>query len=211
MNTEHNDSALKDLGEIRKIMERSSKFISLSGLSGIFAGIFALIGSGFAYRILNWGGKRFSEQGYNYADGIGDGVKWLLLDGVLVLVFSLAFAYFFTRRKAKRLGLPMWDKSAKKLMMNLLLPLAAGGIFCLILLLKYNLVYLIAPATLLFYGLALINASKFSFDELRYLGLSEVLLGLLATYFYGYGLLFWAVGFGVLHIIYGIVMYKKHQ
>ncbi|MCK5705545.1 MAG: hypothetical protein KAI29_30555, partial [Cyclobacteriaceae bacterium] len=43
---------LEDISEIRNIMERSSNFISLSGLSGIMAGIYALIGSFIAYRIV---------------------------------------------------------------------------------------------------------------------------------------------------------------
>jgi hypothetical protein len=68
-----------------------------------------------------------------------------------------------------------------------------------------------APAMLIFYGLALINASPNLFDEIRYLGYSEILIGLLAAAFIGYGLYFWAFGFGVLHIAYGLVMYKKYD
>jgi hypothetical protein len=43
------------------------------------------------------------------------------------------------------------------------------------------------------------------------LGICEIGLGLIASIYMGYGLLFWAVGFGVLHIIYGIVMYMKYE
>ena len=105
----------------------------------------------------------------------------------------------------------MWDENAKRLFLNFIIPLVAGGLLTLILVFKYHLLFLIAPLTLLFYGLSLWSASKFSFDELKYLGLIEIGLGILATLFIGYGLLFWTIGFGVLHIIYGVIMYKKHS
>jgi predicted lysophospholipase L1 biosynthesis ABC-type transport system permease subunit len=40
---------LEDIAEIRAMMERSTRFLSLSGLSGVFAGTFGLIASGLAY------------------------------------------------------------------------------------------------------------------------------------------------------------------
>lgn len=204
-------SALQSIQDIKNMMERSSKFLSLSGMAGIYAGVFALIGAYIAYRILNWGPRRFEDYGsliYQPADNF---VYWLLLDGIGILVLSLSFAYYFTRKKSKRLGLNMWDSVAKRMFVNFVTPLIAGGAFTLIITLKYDIIFLIAPCTLIFYGLALINASKYSFDELRWLGMSEIILGLFATFFIGYGLAFWAFGFGVLHIIYGFVLFKKHQ
>jgi hypothetical protein len=99
---------------------------------------------------------------------------------------------------------------AKLTIINLFIPLFVGGVFCMILL-SHHLIYLIAPTTLLFYGLALFNAGKYTLKEVRYLGLTEMLLGLFASYYAGYGLLFWALGFGILHIIYGTVMYFKYE
>ena len=113
-------------------------------------------------------------------------------------------------RKAKRKGLPVWDSTAKRLLLNLLIPLATGGLFCLVLL-YHRQVGMIAPATLIFYGLALLNASKYTLNDIRYLGILEIIIGLIASVYIGYGLLFWAVGFGVLHIVYGIVMYSKYE
>ncbi len=203
--------AIQSIESIKNMMERSSKFLSLSGLSGIFAGVFALLGAAAAYRILNWGNRRFVDYGSIRYSPVDNFRLWLLLDGVLILVLSVSVAYYFTRKKSKRLGLKMWDSVAKRMFVNFITPLLTGGIFTLIIILKYDLIYLIAPLTLIFYGLALISASKYSFDELRWLGFSEVILGLIATYFIGYGLLFWSIGFGVLHIIYGIVLFKKHE
>ena len=104
----------------------------------------------------------------------------------------------------------VWDSTARRMVISLFVPLATGGIFCLILL-YHHLVFLMAPSTLLFYGLALINASKYTLHEARVLGISEVILGLMAAWLVGYGLLFWAIGFGVLHIFYGLMMYFRYE
>jgi hypothetical protein len=137
-------------------------------------------------------------------------IGFLILDAVIVLVFALAAGLYFTTRKARKKGLRVWDNTAKRMLANLFLPLVAGGVFCLILL-YHGIIFLVAPATLIFYGLALINASKYTLPDVRYLGVSEILLGLLGSVFVGYGLIIWAVGFGILHIIYGSAMYFKYE
>ena len=205
---------LEHLSEIRSLMERSSRFISLSGLSGVAAGIFALIGAGAAYVYLDY--KPFSGQS-NFFDIITskshggiDYLTFFILDALFVLVGALTAGIFFTTRKAKRKGQKIWDKLTQKLLINLLIPLLAGGIFC-IALLKYGLVGLVAPSTLIFYGLALVNGGKYTLSDIHYLGLSQILLGIIALFNIGYGLEFWAIGFGFLHIIYGTVMYFKYE
>jgi hypothetical protein len=92
----------------------------------------------------------------------------------------------------------------------MLVPLVSGGILILVLIVK-DLIGLIAPLMLLFYGLALYNASKFTIDEVKFLGMTQIGLGLIASYFTEYGLLFWSIGFGVVHIIYGIYMYFRYE
>ena len=139
-----------------------------------------------------------------------DFYTFFALDALLVLGLSLGVGFFFTQRKAKKAGLKVWDKTAKLMLVNLFIPLLAGGAFCLIML-HHGVVPFVAPATLVFYGLALLNASKYTFNDIRYLGISEIVLGLIALYFIDYGLLFWAIGFGVLHIIYGTAMYFKYE
>lgn len=206
---EEKNQHLETLTEIRSLMEKSSRFISLSGLSGIFAGIFALIGAFIAFNYLH------SYNRYNY-DYLMDGsvnpdfYLFFFLNALFVLVSSLTFGSYFTIRKAKRNNQAIWDATSKRLLINLMVPLAAGGLFCLILL-YHGLIGLIAPATLIFYGLALINASKYTLNDIRYLGICEIILGLVGSVYIGYGLLFWAIGFGLLHIIYGSVMYFKYE
>ena len=108
------------------------------------------------------------------------------------------------------MGVKFWDNTSQRLVLNLAIPLATGGIFITALLI--NQYYeMVAPATLIFYGLALINASPNLYDEFRYLGYCEVGLGIISSFLPGFGLLFWAMGFGVLHIVYGTVMYKKYD
>lgn len=198
---------LQDLTEIRSMMERSSRFISLSGLSGVFAGMFALVGAYIAYnRILE------DNEG-EYLNLLNNTplLRFIVIDGIVVLTFSLISAFYFTARQAKRKGLKLWDKTSKRLLVNMGVPLIAGGFFCLILLQQAP--HLIDSATLVFYGLALINASKYTYDDVKYLGYIEVVLGLACGLLneWRIGLLFWSLGFGVLHIAYGIVMYKKYE
>jgi hypothetical protein len=195
-----------DLASIRSLMERSSKFISLSGLSGILAGVYALLGAAAAYCLM--------QQRLNY-----DGVTFLQLLNVLPYLAGIAIAVFvaalvtgllLTYKKAKKKGQPVWGNTSKMLLFNMAVPLITGGIFMLILLYR-GYFGIVAPASLVFYGLALIGAGNYTYTDVKALGISEIILGLIAACFPGYGLLFWAVGFGLLHIVYGSVMYLKYD
>ncbi len=204
---------LKTLSEIRDIMERSSRFLSLSGMSGVFAGIFALIGVAVTYMHYGWslsGDELQRDPAAFEAHALRGLYGFTMLHGVIILAASLAAGFYFTSRKARRQGLKMWDSTARRMAINLFIPLAAGGIFCLALMAR-NSIEFVVPATLLFYGLALINASKYTLGEIRYLGLCEIILGLLSSFIISCNLFFWAVGFGVLHIIYGWKMYSKYE
>ncbi len=205
---------LETLSEIRSLMERSSRFISLSGLSGVAAGLFALLGAALVYIYL--GILPFQQQKLYYvvaesADKWGlDYITFFLLDATLVLALALAGGIFFTTRKAKKKGQKVWDPLTQRLLISMAIPLMAGGMFCLGLW-YHGLFGLVAPATLVFYGLSCINASKYTLKDISNLGIFEVVLGIIALFNIGYGLEFWAIGFGLLHIIYGVVMYYKYE
>jgi hypothetical protein len=202
---------IKELEEIKKLMERSSRFLSLSGLSGVFAGIFALIGAAVAYYILDYGAVKYDEHFFFLQPIREIELIWtLFLLAMAVLVLALASGFYFSWRKAKKKGLKMWDRTARRMYTHLLIPLLTGGFFCMILI-SWDGVNLVASATLIFYGLALINAGKYTLNEIQYLGITEVILGILAGIFVNFGLLFWALGFGVLHIVYGAVMYYRYE
>ncbi|MCB9201857.1 MAG: hypothetical protein H6604_02250 [Flavobacteriales bacterium] len=203
-----NNKAHQDLQHIRSLMEKSGKFLSLSGLSGITAGIIALIGTATVLIIME-------INHISYFDGKKDYYTWKSIYQIgftllITLALSILSAYYFTQKKTKKNNQKLWNSLTKYLLVQLSIPLVCGGILCL-LLIKYNLYLLIPGFTLIFYGIALTNCSKHTFSEVFWLGISQIILGLLAVYFIGYGIVFWAIGFGILHIIYGIIMYKKYD
>jgi hypothetical protein len=199
---------LNDISEIKNLMDKSSRFLSLSGLSGILAGLYCLIGAGLAYKIIYFDTLTLG----NYGDLIitETAIIQLFIIAVTVIVLSLVTAIVLSIRKAKKSDDKVWNTSTKRLVINFMIPLSTGGVFILFLIEK-EILGLVAPLTLIFYGLACVNASKYTLGDIRYLGITMILLGLLSTWFLGYGLLFWALGFGVCHILYGSIMYYKYD
>lgn len=198
-----NEKYLKDIQDIKQMMSQSTQFISLSGLSGILSGIYALIGAYFVNSLLE-------QNKYDVVIIEGLTFKLIVLTAAVVLLLSLITAFVMTKQKAKKVGEKMWNASAKRLLINFCIPLFTGGIFAL-LLLRHEVYGLIAPIMLIFYGLACINASKYTLKDVRYLGITEIILGLFAVEFSGYGLYFWILGFGICHIVYGAVMHFKYD
>ena len=199
---------LQTLTEIRSLMERSSKFISLSGLSGVLAGIYALIGAGAAYFIVHYPISPLHYRQESISDV--NALYKLILIAALVLGASLITGVVLSKKNAKKKGVEFWSSTSRTLLLNISIPLAAGGAFILIMLYTGHF-GLAAPASLIFYGLALIQGSSNTVDEIRYLGYLEIMLGLVSAIYPGYGLIFWAVGFGVLHIIYGAIMHNRYD
>jgi hypothetical protein len=194
---------LKDLSEIKDLMNKSSRFISLSGLSGILAGTYAIIGASIAYWLVSNTGR-----GYLILDGYIFRLCILIL--FLVAFFSVITGIYLTTKKAKKNGAKIWDSTSKRLIINFLIPLIVGGIYILIILdqQKYG---QSGALMLIFYGLALVNASKYSIGDIRYLGYIQIVLGLIGAMFPGYGFWLWVIGFGIMHIIYGTWMHFKYD
>ncbi len=195
-----NNSHSEDLRTIRKIMEESSRFLSLNGLSGVFAGIFALFGSAIAAIAIH---KAQTAE-------INKLALILLLDAIVVLIAALGISIYLSVRKATRNGLKAWTSITKRMLLNLLIPLFSGAVLILVFYLNSNYEYII-PSMLIFYGLALVSAGKFTFGEIQYLGILEVLIGIFALFIPEYGLISWAFGFGILHILYGLIMLRKYR
>ncbi len=206
-----NEKYLRDISEIKNMMNRSSRFISLSGLAGVFAGFYAIIGAVIAKVLLSNNGADYNDFELVSDTSLESDLGFqLFMVAVAVLLLAIGTAVFLTTRKARKNDQKIWDSTSKRLLINFFAPLVAGGIFCLVLL-QYGLIGLIAPSMLIFYGLALIHGSKYTFGDLKSLGYANLILGLIATQFMGYGLYFWATGFGIFHIIYGIWMYNKYD
>lgn len=197
---------IEDLADIKDIMNRSSKFITLSGLSGISTGVIAIIGGYMAYQVV------FINQEYQSYERFilsSDSLVQLLLIASGTIILAISSVIYFTLQTAKKMDNATWDIQTKPLLINLFIPIITGGILC-ILLLQQGYIGLIAPLTMIFYGLGLVNASKFTLQEMRSLGIIEILLGLLAIYFISYGLLAWVIGFGFIHIVYGVIVHLKY-
>lgn len=219
------EEQLKALSEMRDLMNKSSRFISMSGLSGVAAGTVGLAGVAVIYLLF---GEYFFHLPFFTSDILreaynGDATRidaqvrptfGLLRDIVMIagvtLGLALVGAWYFTRRKAKKDGNNLWDDTAKRMSINLLIPLVTGGGFALVLL-AHGIIGLVPAITLAFYGTALINASKYTLNDIRYLGVIEIVLSFIAAVFYEYSLFVWAIGFGVMHIIYGIFLYLKYE
>ena len=197
-----------ELSSIRNLMERSTKFISLSGMSGIMAGIYALIGAYVGYKMV------YTENsGLLYHDVYDSNpVEWwpLFLVASVVLTLSVITGIWLTIKQARKKGETFWNPVSKRLLLNMAIPLVTGGLFILIIIFK-GYYHIIASSCLLFYGLALVSASQFTFTDVKWLGFCEITLGLLAALYPGFGIVFWAIGFGVLHILYGAIMHFKYN
>lgn len=200
---------IQDITEIRSMMERSSKFLSLSGLAGVMAGIYALAGAWIAYRFFGFNPEEIVYSAIN-SGSLFSSLQNVIFLAILVLVLAIGTAIFLSYKKAKKRGEKAWNVTSRRMIANMAVPLLAGGILILVLLSK-GFVGLIAPLSLLFYGLALYNASKFTFDDLKFLGLIQIGLGLISSWFIEYGLLFWTIGFGLVHIVYGIYMHFRYE
>ena len=210
------NESLQELQHIKRMMERSSRFISLSGLSGISAGICALAGAWLAYTkvsLYNYEhSKLFNEDHgtYIFRDGFNSLIKDIFIIAVLTFGAAVITSFIFTYLRSKKTGIPLWGSATLRLFWNTIIPLFAGGLF-LIKCIQLGQYELVSPGCLIFYGLALLNASKYTLGEIRYLGYAQIVLGIINLWMTGYGLYFWAAGFGVLHIVYGTIMWMTYE
>ncbi len=198
----------QELTEIKSMMERSTRFLSLSGLAGVLAGIYALVGAGIAWYWIYFPDSSFS-QGAQKMNG-EELMNNLLVLALVVLILAVGSAYLLSRKKSQKNSHKFWSPATKRFLLALFIPVMAGGLF------SFGLIHqsyfnMIAPTTLIFYGLGLINASHFTLGEIKNLGIGQLILGIIAAFFPEFGLICWALGFGVLHVIYGSMMYYKYD
>ncbi|MCF8368213.1 MAG: hypothetical protein K9G76_04165 [Bacteroidales bacterium] len=198
---------IEDIKEIKDIMNRSSRFVSLSGLSGITAGITALIGAYMAHTFV------FAQGNYlTFDDRILSAEQFssLLLIACGTIFISIGLVIYLTTKETKKRKQKIWDQQTRRILLNLSIPLFTGGIISMMFLIR-GYVGIVLPMTLIFYGMALVNVSKYTINEIRSLGLIEIFFGLAALQFISYGLILWSIGFGVLHIVYGIIIKMRYK
>lgn len=200
---------MQDIAEIRSMMERATKFLSLSGWAGILAGIYALAGAFIAYAVFDFnpGSNGVgSDSTYDTANNLTS----LIVLALTVLLLAISSAIILSARNANQRGEKVWNASSRRLLVSLAVPLLTGGLLILIFLINGMVVW-VAPLTLIFYGLALHSAGKFTYDDVKQLGLIQIALGLISAFFIEWSLLLWAFGFGIVHIIYGIYIHFKYE
>ena len=206
----------KDISLIKNLMEKSSKFSNLSGYAIATTGLLALLGAVFVYFDL---GISISEKYISYAELINQTgnansiytkIKLLVIIASLILLTSLLILYVTAKLKSERHDINLFNSSFSRALKSLFIPVLSGGVFCGFLIL-HKMYGLVAPATLIFYGLGLISASKYSYNELELLGYLELMLGTIASYYMGSGLLFWMIGFGIGHIVLGVFIHYKYD
>jgi hypothetical protein len=203
---------IEDLRIIKKVMEESSRFLSLSGLSGIFTGLIALAGAACAI-LFFFNGHILLKQGFlhSYTSDNSTSLKsGLVILAAIILLLAIGTAILFSYVKARRKGLKMWTPVSRRFLINLMVPLVTGALLIFSFYLAGNWRPVI-PSMLIFYGLALVGAGKFTYNDIFYLGLTEIITGLCAAFLPVFGIIFWCFGFGILHITYGIIMYRKYE
>jgi hypothetical protein len=193
---------IRDIAEIRTMMERSSKFLSLSGWAGILAGVYAIAGGWTAHTYFDFNPDQIVYTSPNLGN--------VILLALVVLTLALVTAVYFSWKKGVKQDEKLWNATSRRLLVNMAIPLVTGGILIVLMILK-GLAGLIAPLSLLFYGLALYNAGNFTIREVKLMGLVQIALGVTGSWFIDYGLILWVAGFGVVHIIYGLYMYFRYE
>lgn len=193
------------LSDIRRMMERSSRFHSLSGFSLVAAGICGLLGMVWVkFLILPTANPDYSGMSAN--SFLRDR---LIVAALCVLVAAVLSGYLFTWLKTRKKGLPLWNMIFRKVAVSFLIPMVAGGALA-IGMIFYEEYHFIAAVCLLFYGLALVNAAHNTVTEIRTLGILEILAGIFCL-FSGYKLLSLSLGFGILNILYGIIIWYRYK
>jgi len=196
------DKHIEDLRAIHNLMERSSIFVNLSGIGAIIVGLCALAGSWFAHRIL-W---QYSLAPYTLTE-----LKLSLLTLAAIVFFSALGIYvLFVWLRSRQLKAKFWNATARKISINFGVPFLSGSLVVFHLLTN-DYISMVAPVSIIVYGIAVFCASHNSFVESRLLAVLEIALGVVALWFPGQGLWFWMVGFGLLHILYGIVFWFNHE
>lgn len=201
----NNKEVISTLSDIRNMMEKSSRFVSLTGLSSILVGIYACIGAAAAYYL--FGSSEALMLNVNTSSKLEITVGLALI----LILACIGTVVLSSRLKARKNNQHLkLDQTAKRLLWNFFLPLLAGGILCLALLSQQH-YGLTSSIMLIFYGIALINASNYTYSNTKYLGYAELILGMADSFVQGYALVFWTLGFGIFHIIYGILFYLKYD
>ena len=192
------DKALESVNEIKELMEKSSKFISVSGLAAILAGIYALAGAYIATQVI-------TPETHLIVT-----LEFMAIIALSVLATAAVTAGILSYCKSQKTGQSFFSRLTYRALWNFSLPMLTGGALCISLLL-HGYYDILSSVMLLFYGLTLVNVSKFTYANIAWLGYAFICLGVIDSFWEGHALLFWTIGFGGFHILYGILFYLHYE
>ena len=202
-----NKDALNTLHEIKELMEKSSRFQAISGWSILIVGLLASVVSAGAWLLLlphegmSMGGMLINSP---YRTLIASSVALALL------VVSFAVVCFGSYRMMKRQGGFEFGRTIRRPLFHFAVPMVVGGLLCLAMLMQGH-YGLTSTFMLVFYGLALLNASHYTSRSIALLGYCELVLGVVDCFVVSHAILFWFLGFGLLHIVFGIYFILKSK
>lgn len=206
-----NKDALNTLQEIKDLMSRSSRFQTISGWSIVIIGIYASIVSLGAWLLLG------DHQSYtwlpqfaqDFAINTPSRTLIALVIAAILVVVSFTTVCIGSYLKTKRVNQTFaFDQTVRRCLINFFVPAVAGALFCVAMLVQGH-YGLTSSIMLLFYGLALINCSHYTSSSIALLGYGQLLLGIVDCFVIHHAILFWFLGFGLLHIIYGLYLVIK--
>jgi hypothetical protein len=198
----------RDLKKIRDIMEKTAPFLSLSGLSGIAAGLAGTAAG--VIIMLKIQSAWISSDLLNDLLSDHQMKRFFAVLLLTALVLALLGSFIITAVNTLRKNQPLWVISSIRFAENLFIPLLAGSILLAAFYIHKDYQYFI-PVMLLFFGLSLYTASQSSREEIRILGILDICLGIISLFYIPAGLICWTAGFGLLNIVYGIIMYVKYE
>lgn len=197
----------KTLSDIRDMMSKSSRFQSVSGYSIVVVGLLAAVASLITAVFIGVeNGFPCSEKLQHFAVmDTAVRTKSIAITGMVLFALSLLTVFFFAYIKSKRHQLRFaFDKRMGQMLLDFFIPLAVGGVLSIVLVMQQH-YGLTSSIMLIFYGLALVNCSHYTYPVFRYLGYVELLLGIIDCFTMSHALLTWFLGFSVAHIVFGIV------
>jgi hypothetical protein len=195
------EEARENLRVIRQTMERSTKYSTLSGLSGVLIGLAAIAG----VLATNWltGDAPPGASVYRHPSALA--LVW-----VSVLVMAVAIDFACNKRRAARVGKHVVSPLGAHIVLAALPAFLAGGVLTLFFY-QHALLYYVWGVWMLSYGLAISAVGLFSVKPVLALGAAFVLAGAVTLLLpLPYHLYMMALTFGGFHIGYGVVMARKH-
>lgn len=184
------DRAMDNLRYIRETMERSASFTHVSGIGGVLMGLIALGATTIAIRMT-------------------DPMAWLIT-WIVAAVASLSVAALMMARKSRSEGVTLLTGPGRKFAWNVIPPLVAGAILTVVLA-RVGMMELLPGVWLLLYGTSVVTGGSYSVRSIPVMGLVFMLAGVAALLAPpAFGDAFMAAGFGGLHIVFGILIWRKH-